>query len=122
MMKLSALALAGITLSSICASICPMNLAMHPMDMDGMHMAAQEMDHDDMDTKQGCDSCATDEDHIALANLSVEIQQVAHVIYTKIPSVVSFPDITSVSTAKLFLADTGPPLSEVLVGTVILKA
>lgn len=120
-MHISYLTLAGITLSTICASICPMNIGMEPMDMNGMHMAAQEMHHD-MEATQACETCEKESEDIAFSNISLEVQQGSYLLSTALSPLARFPDATEIPKSKLFLVDAGPPpLSQSLIGTVILR-
>lgn len=122
-MNLSLLTLAGITLSTICASICPMNVGMMSMSMDmgEMHMAAQEINHD-MQGQQDCETCDKKSEDIAFLGLSLEIQQAAYTFNVLTSSVIFTTDTIHIEPQRLFLSNVGPPpLSQSLVGTVIFR-
>lgn len=120
-MNTSLLTLLGITFSTLCASICPMNTGMMPMDMGEMHMAGHVMDHD-MTNSQECETCDKETEDIAFINLSVESQQVAFAQNIVMTTVALVADDPHLHTIKPIPIDTGPPpLSEILVGTLILR-
>lgn len=94
-----------------------------PMDMhmDGMHTAAQEMHHD-MDKQQACETCEMDSEDIAFLGLSTEIQQPTLTFDVTTFHMEVAADPIGIKPPPVFLANTGPPpLSQILVGTVILR-
>jgi hypothetical protein len=123
-MQMTLFTLVGFALTTICTSICPMNMGMMSMNMNGddMQMAA----HTTMDMgeqkEMPCKRFEQEEEEIiALSSSSNTIQVVSHVPFAVFSVVVSYKDALHKKQSQLLLAN-GPPIpTETLVGTVILR-
>lgn len=115
------LTLIGFSFATICASVCPMNMAAVPMDHT-MPMMAQAMHSTDERADVTCERCEQKGEELAIASASnvnapsgiIHMFAVFHTIGTGSP--------VQLRKAGLPLANAGPPLrGDSLVGTVVLR-
>lgn len=87
------------------------------MDMGGMHM----MDHHDM-AQMPCSHCDQEEEEVALCNPTFKTFASTQIQYANVFSSPNYPTSAYKHPSGLPLANAGPPpLSQLLVGTVILR-
>ena len=127
-MRLAVFTLLGFTFTTLCASLCPMNVGGMPMNHEGMQMAAMHsgdemkgMNHGDK-KEVPCKKCEKEDNveiTISSSTPDVKTSNTLQVAYVAVASL-SIDDL-HVQKIKLKNSINGPPLSVSLVGTVVLR-
>jgi hypothetical protein len=125
-MRTTDITIAGFSFLTLCASICPMNMGMMPLNImpmkhDNTHVMAQEINHGEH-KDVACEHYSQEREVAALSSPTFKMQQCSGVQC-------AFVSLSSVRTTNGFVARLGaslsntdpPPFSESLVGTVILR-
>lgn len=125
-MHTTLLTLVGFTFTTICASICPMNMggmdSMMSMHHGDVQMMEHAMDMGEDQKEMPCKRCEQDEDEVAALSAPTSIFQiVSHVPFVAFSSLSTYTDVIHAQQIRSILANAPPIPTETLVGTVILR-
>lgn len=123
-MHITSVTLLGFVLTTICTSICPMNMGLDsgmPVHHEGVHMTEHAMhmgDHEEMP----CSHCEQDEDKLATPSTQkIAVKVAAEMPFTSFVSVLSPSDIAEEKQSRVLLANGPPFTTKVLVETVVMR-